>query len=121
MTTYTPAQEYVGMKFGRLTVLSIKPHNGRSVALCRCKCGRYTRAGMSNLLTDGTQSCGCLKQDRSRTTSNVLHAMRFGGERRARFISGLQRDVIEARIAGDMERAREAERTLESMGAEVPE
>ena len=39
---------------------------------------------------------------------------------RARFIDGLKRDVILARAMGDDARAREVERVLESMGAEVP-
>lgn len=119
MTTYTPAQEYIGMEFGRLTVLSVRPHNGRSVALCRCKCGKHTRTQVQNLLTGATRSCGCITVERMTAIGRAAGYVNRKGNR-ARFIDGLKRDVILARAMGDDERAREVERVLESMGAEVP-
>lgn len=75
---------------------------------------------MHNLIAGATRSCGCIQTDR---TTMAHRAGLFSGarHRRARFVSGLQREVVEARAVGDMERAREAEMFLESMGAEVPE
>lgn len=90
------------------------------MALCRCECGRFARTQMHNLIAGATRSCGCIQTDR---TTMAHRAGLFSGarHRRARFVSGLQREVVEARAVGDMERAREAEMFLESMGAEVPE
>jgi hypothetical protein len=55
----------VGKKFGRL---SVQNEVGRSkdrhvLWLCACECGNSVIANSRDLLSDHTQSCGCLKND----------------------------------------------------------
>ena len=119
MRHHTPSSEHVGEVFARLRVLSVKLHNGRSWALCRCECGRHTRTQVQNLLTGATRSCGCITVERMTAIGRAAGYVNRKGNR-ARFIDGLKRDVILARAMGDDARAREVERVLESMGAEVP-
>lgn len=64
----TPQLE--GKSFGRLTVLSRAPSKaGKAQWNCHCSCGGTT-AVPSNALTSGhAASCGCLRNDRNRTSS----------------------------------------------------
>lgn len=54
---------WIGKKFGRLTVIDKLP-DGK--VLCRCECGKETAVDKNNLTNGHTKSCGCLKDpDRS--------------------------------------------------------
>lgn len=62
------AEDMVGRKFGRLTVLrkdgETKERKHRVKWLCRCDCGVTTSVYTSNLLKGITKSCGCLFKER---------------------------------------------------------
>ena len=117
---YVPAQEHVGGHFERLTILSVCIHNGRSHALCLCDCGKYTRAQVNNVVSGWTRSCGCLQEEIASTVGKMSTARALGGTAKARFIASLKARLIVARSADEADEAREVERVLESMGAEVP-
>lgn len=53
-------KNYMGLTFGRLTVIG-KSEKGH---ICRCKCGCIKTISLSNL--KATNSCGCLKREQSR-------------------------------------------------------
>ena len=61
-----PLDSIVGQVIGRLTVLWERPvrRNGRTW-LCRCACGRLILVNHYNLAKLHTQSCGCLKRDKT--------------------------------------------------------
>ena len=62
---------YVGKKYGRLTVVrSLKPEERQSQNkkwLCRCECGREVQVDISQLTRGNTKSCGCFRQGRMAT------------------------------------------------------
>lgn len=51
-----------GMKYGRLTVLSLK-NKTPAKWLCKCDCGNETIIYGSHLIENGTKSCGCLNKE----------------------------------------------------------
>ena len=54
-----------GQKFGRLTVLErdcLEP-KGRVRWICKCSCGNYATVASSDLITNHTQSCGCIHRE----------------------------------------------------------
>lgn len=51
--------DYVGKKFGKLTVLNTDKINGRKVFVCKCDCGKITKPYAYNVLRGKTKSCGC--------------------------------------------------------------
>src|SRR5882672_6509481 len=51
----------VGMRFGRLTVISRS--NGRSMWLCICDCGNNKAVRTDHLKRGATRSCGCLGRE----------------------------------------------------------
>lgn len=55
----------VGMKFGRLDVISHAGTSNKNKAkwLCRCDCGKPTTVIGSGLLNGTTSSCGCLRTE----------------------------------------------------------
>lgn len=53
-------QSVVGRRFKMLTVESQRTENGRSIAICRCDCGRETRVRVSRLFA-GQEGCPCRK------------------------------------------------------------
>ena len=65
--------DLTGRKFGRLTVIKVshlekgksrKGYNvGRLFWLCQCECGNTHATPASDLLTGGTTSCGCFRED----------------------------------------------------------
>lgn len=87
-----------GKVFGRLTVIEkydtvVRDHKrNKKVAryLCKCECGNECIVASSDLLSGGTQSCGCYKRDRLRATlkhtneyeidGNVVHMFTRKGE-----------------------------------------
>lgn len=60
-------QDLTGMKFGRLFVLYKieESKNTRIKWKCKCDCGNYTDVFGYNLKNKHTESCGCLKNERS--------------------------------------------------------
>lgn len=59
-----------GDRFGRLAVLreveaTYQGKHRKRRVLCGCECGTEAEVAVSNLLTGHTQSCGCLKPERS--------------------------------------------------------
>lgn len=63
-----------GQIFGRLTALLIAPErvisNNKSNGakwICSCSCGNTITARTSKLMSGRTQSCGCLRSDKSRS------------------------------------------------------
>lgn len=58
-----PAPDFVGFRFGRLTVLSRAgtSASGKALWTCKCDCGRETAVETSRLRNGNTSSCGCLR------------------------------------------------------------
>jgi 5-methylcytosine-specific restriction endonuclease McrA len=54
------ARNPVGMKYGKLTILSRDTHGPR-MCHCVCDCGGHYSARLGNLVHGHTRSCGCLK------------------------------------------------------------
>lgn len=70
-------KDYVGERFGRLTVLDYAGtarELGKSGAAnywrCRCDCGTETVVSQTELQSGGTSSCGCLQKER--TMENLI-------------------------------------------------
>ena len=59
--------QLVGMRFGRLTVLSMSENDssGRSQWLCQCDCGNQKVVKNGNLRDGLTSSCGCYRKERA--------------------------------------------------------
>lgn len=57
--------EYVGKKFGELTILSISEpvteNNSQRICKCKCSCGKEVQTNFSSVLFGNTSSCGHLK------------------------------------------------------------
>lgn len=69
-----PIKDYVGKRFGRLTVLEyagkkrkVTDKSATTITywLCRCDCGNEVVVGQPELQSGDTQSCGCLQKDRA--------------------------------------------------------
>ena len=61
-----PCGDLVGKTFGRLTVL--KEYSNKKYILCECSCscgGKTTSTRREGLLNGRTQSCGCIRKERS--------------------------------------------------------
>ena len=62
-------KDYVGKRFGRLTVLAsagkINPKKTENYWRCRCDCGTETVVGQTELQNGDTRSCGCLQREHS--------------------------------------------------------
>ena len=59
--SHPPLKDFVGKRFGRLTVLSYAGKvSGMHRWRCRCDCGRETVVGQTLLQTGKTKSCGCI-------------------------------------------------------------
>lgn len=52
-----------GLKFGRLTVLSLASRKNASTWLCRCDCGTERVIRGTNFTSGSTKSCGCLSTE----------------------------------------------------------
>lgn len=75
------AKNLVGMKFGRLTVISraenhVTPSGGTKAQWnCECECGNHVIVTTCNLTTGNSKSCGCYG-DEIRKTSSITHNQR---------------------------------------------
>ena len=68
-----------GMKFGRLTVISLDSQNKRNDRIweCRCDCGNTTCVKTYNLTHGKTKSCGCLVKDHEWSIKHNCHDKRI--------------------------------------------
>uniref|UniRef100_A0A6H2A0Y7 HNH endonuclease n=1 Tax=viral metagenome TaxID=1070528 RepID=A0A6H2A0Y7_9ZZZZ len=66
--------DLIGKKFGRLTVIERLESDklGRLYWKCKCECGNFTSVLGLSLRYNHTKSCGCLKEEKSKT-SNLKH------------------------------------------------
>lgn len=67
----------IGMKFGRLTVLSFdKYKNHHHTWFCQCDCENKTIKSISGrcLLTGNTKSCGCIRREMT-INKNTIHGL----------------------------------------------
>lgn len=78
--------DLMGLKFGRLTVISRNGSNrrGRALWLCRCSCGTEINASADHLQAAHTRSCGCFDHDRI-VAQNFLHGAAERGKRTPEF------------------------------------
>lgn len=57
---------YIGKKYGRLTVLRVYSEgvgkNTTTYCVCKCDCGNETTVNLQNLKRGASQSCGCIKR-----------------------------------------------------------
>jgi len=58
--------DLTGRTFGRLTVVGLSPHPRKILWDCACACGGRATPRTDALVSGKTQSCGCLKTERSR-------------------------------------------------------
>lgn len=72
--------DITGQKYGRLTVIKeVKSNSRHRKWLCRCECGNTVFPFMYSLRNGSTQSCGCLRKEKSRKANVVdLTGKRFG-------------------------------------------
>lgn len=64
------AENLIGRKFGRLTVIERAENykNGSTRWLCRCECGKELILLRSSIVSGHTKSCGCYSRDYHRET-----------------------------------------------------
>ena len=72
------SQDLTGLPFGRWTAIRQDGCSSKGVPywLCRCRCGNEKRVLVYDLLDGHTQSCGCLRRERTReqnTTHGCVH------------------------------------------------
>lgn len=74
------ANDLMGQKFGRLTVIGrgISTAQGKARWLCRCECGEQIETRAETLRLGKTRSCGCLKAE------TRLGRLKHGGTRGGR-------------------------------------
>lgn len=71
--------DYIGKRFGRLTVIDKLPSRGHGKGtklVCRCDCGNRTEVFASNLTRGHTASCGCLKREIVAAGAHTTHGKR---------------------------------------------
>lgn len=78
---YPKAKDLTGQRFSRLIVVKELPPitdvNNRKYHywLCKCDCGKYTKATTQNLIGGSVGSCGCLKEE-TLGKSGYIHGLR---------------------------------------------
>lgn len=96
-----PPEYLIGLKFGRLVVLSLKHVPGKRPgvwgyrASCLCDCGVTKEVHISALKYGRTVSCGCYLRQRVRESNTGERNARYQGFReiRGKLWSGYQRDA----------------------------
>lgn len=71
------SQEWIGKKFGNLTIISIEHHDGWKWK-CRCDCGTEKEYVPYKVKTGHTKTCGCGKVERCRE-NNHKYCTKHGG------------------------------------------
>ena len=71
--------DLTGKRFGRLTVIKYygSNKNGKSLWLCKCKCGNNKIVLGNSLVTSLTKSCGCYNKEHSKkihSTHNMSYS-----------------------------------------------
>jgi hypothetical protein len=79
----------VGQRFGRLTVVELKPRPSTSLSrsyhyLCKCDCGAEKVVDGNSLRSANTQSCGCLHKELRREQVGPKHPAWKGGHTTAK-------------------------------------
>jgi len=70
------AEDVIGQKFGRLTVVSLeRATHYRITAFCKCDCGKSCKADLSNLKQGKKKSCGCLAKEAIEVERNRMNLM----------------------------------------------
>lgn len=66
-------ENFVGKRFGRLTVFSAggRDKYGARIYVCKCDCGTELQVVRQSLKSGNTKSCGCLKQELARVISRT--------------------------------------------------
>jgi hypothetical protein len=59
---------FIGRRFGKLTVVKGERFTRRSTVTCLCDCGNTALPTVNSLLTGNTKSCGCFRK-----TSATIH------------------------------------------------
>lgn len=63
-----PVKDYIGKRFGRLTVIEYMGKMNKNSSLkywkCRCDCGNEVIVGQTELQSGESQSCGCYQKER---------------------------------------------------------
>ena len=57
------AKNFIGQRFGKLTVMEQVIINDSPMYKCQCDCGNTTIVRAGNLTSGNTQSCGCLEKE----------------------------------------------------------
>jgi len=67
-------KDLVGQRFGRLVVIKNmgETANGKAVWECLCDCGNITKVRSTSLLSGGTRSCGCLRNEAYKENNEKL-------------------------------------------------
>ena len=100
-------QELVGMKFGRLTVLSAagKSADYSKNWLCQCNCGTEIIVRAQSLYHGLTKSCGCLKKEPKACRKDIF-GQKFGkltATRHIGFVKGKSRWLCRCDCGKEME------------------
>lgn len=71
--------EYIGERFGRLTLIELEgiSKNHKPMFLCHCDCGNEVVVDLYALRTGHTRSCGCYNKERLRE-ANTVHGGSLG-------------------------------------------
>ena len=75
------ANNYVGARFGKLTVVrdTLERKHGKIIWECKCDCGNSINVMSALLINGSTRSCGCLRKELlSIRTRRDIAGMRFG-------------------------------------------
>ena len=72
-----PLKDITGQRFGRLLVKGRVEGNGRPTWQCHCDCGKQCIVVGEDLRGGKTRSCGCLRAEGCRRSSDLTGAM-FG-------------------------------------------
>lgn len=75
-TRVNSVDDYIGVKFGRLTILRYwgTTPKGEEKALCQCECGKQVIDVFSKVKRGDIKSCGCLREER-KVEAKTTHGM----------------------------------------------
>jgi hypothetical protein len=66
-------EKYIGMKFGKRTVLEYLPEKNRHTFLCRCECGKLANVQLASLKLGKSISCNsCAMKVRNKDYENIV-------------------------------------------------
>lgn len=69
-------EDYIGSKYGRLTIVSYDTKKGSSHYVnCKCECGNTKSIRLSRLKSGETKSCGCIRKELFQVNrqGNIIH------------------------------------------------